>query len=625
MTLSNRLLTLATAFYVSCAPAVDPTPPQTPLYSYKTENGTYTFESRYEKDLLVMRFEFNSLLNDFQTEEGKRAVFAHAWDTQSLDHARYDEDKVVNYLMPYYLNHLLYDNALTAVNVQAIDASTRNAYRTSLFEKAKAEGDFETARKIATQYDLVFLDGLFTEQISYYEGQHNFQDAIQLAKENPMRVAEIQRNAVSYYIKECKQKGQCSDLFIHASLLDPKKDGALVVSAVDTLSNKFQYREALELAQKTGLDRKAQQIYNDMTWSCKTGEYNDFSSDISSCIAAAEVMENNTDRTRFEATREKYRARIHKEIDAALEASEDGKATKAKKHYKAALALSVSARGQKILGYDAERVIRKIKEELPIAEAIDLFISSTDIATRWEAIELAKNADYDVIEKNAALLERVAATARRMNNYANAVEIERKMRHLDHALAIAQEGAAWNFSRGGYSMGSSTEHLYFIAANMLSAKDPRKNEFLRKHIGAHMTEGTYYPKDVKLAQEMGDAPLAKSIVESYMQFCESDPRGWFCSAEKENIAQLARDTFSASREIQFLVRIGDCTSAVPLAIDAKDIQLLDDVADTCVPTLESNAWSSDLSTLSSLESARGNTKRAETYALFARVLQANRH
>src|SRR3989338_5958278 len=140
MTLSNRFLTLATAFYVSCAPAVDPTPLQTSLYTYKTENGTYAFESQHEKDIFVMRREFSSLLNDFQTEEGKRAVFAHAWDTQSLDHARYDEDKVVNYLMPYYLNHLLYDNALTAINLQAIAPSTRNAYRTALVEKAKAEG-----------------------------------------------------------------------------------------------------------------------------------------------------------------------------------------------------------------------------------------------------------------------------------------------------------------------------------------------------------------------------------------------------------------------------------------------------------------------------------------------------
>jgi hypothetical protein len=72
-------------------------------------------------------------------------------------------------------------------------------------------------------------------------------------------------------------------------------------------------------------------------------------------------------------------------------------------------------------------------------------------------------------------------------------------------------------------------------------------------------------------------------------------------------------------QAQFFIGIGSCQDAVPLAISLDDQSLLDNVAKECTLLLERTGSSSDLSLLSSLEAKSGNSERAETYALFARV------
>ncbi len=614
MTFSNRLLACLFALYTSCTGTQQSDSVVPPKETSLEDNHA---------DISKIRGHIKEYQNDFQTPDGRKIAFFRAWDQNVLDRSLYDETKDLEFVMPFYLEQEMYESGLEVLSSYRDDA-VRRSYITSFLEKAKTTGDFERVVQCAEKEFLISHDEMTDTLIQYYEEQHDFQKAIEYAKQNnPARVAEIQRDAVGYFLTECKTSGQCSDLESYTPSFNPETDKTLQTKAVRLLLERSYKLDTLRLTKKYGTKRELDQKYHELTWPCQPGIYErgDFALNIDECISAAEMVENSADVTRFTKTRDKYNATLNAQLDAAAKAAEDKDITKAKQEYRNVLRF-YDSHAHELSVFRQGDIFKAIEKNLPLVDALTLYLSSHDIVTSWQATALAAHASYDDVHNNVPLFETLAARAKKRGHFTDAVKLEIKLGHTDHALATAIYGANVELHRGGYSIGPESDQLFLFSSNLLKEGDPRRTDLLRKHLEAHLTERVYYPSDVKLAEDIGDKELADRIVRQYMDYCgTSDENPWFCNGEKKyEITDLVHSQFGPVEEIAYLAKIGDCHSAFTVVTSEN---LLSSFATACVPLLEASGSSSDLKILSSLETRRGNTPRAETYALFARVFQYN--
>jgi len=423
-------------------------------------------------------------------------------------------------------------------------------------------------------------------------------------------------------IAKCKTTAwDCYDVSHYALLVDKETSHSLLLSALDILSRRDEYEQMFTVAHSQGLDKKAEQAYSLLTSSCRNEEFSDFLPTISTCISAAHTLHKSKDEEKFETMKKKYRLRVEEEIRRGNAQSNPAEM---KKHYKRALHLITSSTGKGMLTYydgEHEEIYKQLEElekKLPLFSVIDTLISSPDIVTQWRGFALVENTNDSTVKENGSFFERVAQRLKKKKEFSGSITLEKKLGHREHALATAILGAQTQVSNGNYSLTDLYgQGFYVVAAGLLAENDPRKKDFLRRHLLAHIGEQYYSPEDIRLAADLGDTHLAGQIVTDYIASCKADPS--FCSGNKYGISTAVRNYTDERLQAQFFIGIGSCQDAVPLAISLDDQSLLDNVAKECTLLLERTGSSSDLSLLSSLEAKSGNSERAETYALFARV------